>query len=456
MDSFLSGYKNLLVLVGVLLAQVIGLAMQIRRPDPAAPDAAPVRLVRLWAVSLISPPEKLFHGAGRGLRGAWTNYADLRGAREENEQLRAQIARLRLEQAALLEDARQGQRLQQLLAFKEHYVYRTVPAQIIGTSGTDQSRVLYIDKGSDDGLRPDMAVITPDGIVGKVKDVFPHTAQVLEISDQTSGTGVLLEETRLRGVLRGNALGQPQVINMLPDERVKPGERVITSGGDQIFPRGLAVGVVDRVVPDAQNPPYMDILVKPAANLGHLEELLIITQTSDRMPAEDRRDLAQSEAAGVAAEAQQRASDILAERLPGIGDPNATSSGAPGDAANSGSEAVSLTGVVTPPPQPPPPIHTDRYSPDATPPAADLIPGKAFTVNPVPLASDAGRKVGDGAKLKPEAGAQTPGARSAGLPAGSKGASARAAAQSGNGSARGPAKGPASSPANGLANGAAQ
>jgi rod shape-determining protein MreC len=60
---------------------------------------------------------------------------------------------------------------------------------------------------------------------------------------------VLLESTRLRGVLRGNALGQPQIINMLPDERVKPGERVITSGGDQIYPRGLPVGVVDQVVP---------------------------------------------------------------------------------------------------------------------------------------------------------------------------------------------------------------
>ena len=82
------------------------------------------------------------------------------------------MSRLQLEQAALLEDARQGQRLQALLAFKEHYIYSTVPAQVIGTSGTDQSRILYIDKGVKDGLKPDMAVITPDGIVGKLKDVF--------------------------------------------------------------------------------------------------------------------------------------------------------------------------------------------------------------------------------------------------------------------------------------------
>ena len=89
---------------------------------------------------------------------------------------------------------------------------------------------------------------------------------------------MLLESTRLRGVLRGNALGQPQIINMLPDERVKAGEHVITSGGDQIYPRGLPVGVVAQVVEDTSNPPYVDIVIKPAANLGHLEELLVITQ----------------------------------------------------------------------------------------------------------------------------------------------------------------------------------
>src|SRR5271156_2996353 len=271
----------------------------------------------------MSPPEKVVHGSGTGLRGMWSNYLDLRHVRQQNQELKEQLGRLQLEQAGLLEDARQGQRLQALLAFKEHYISSTVPAQVIGTSGTDQSRILYIDKGAKDGLKPDMAVITPDGIVGKLKDVFGGTSQVLVISDQTSGAGVVLEQTRLSGVLRGNALGQPQIINMLPDERVKPGEKVLTSGGDQIYPRGLAVGVVDQVVPDTSNPPYIDIVIKPAANLGHLEELLVITQAADQMPQKEQQDLAQSAVAGALAATQQRASDILAERLPGLTDPNA-------------------------------------------------------------------------------------------------------------------------------------
>jgi rod shape-determining protein MreC len=365
-----SRYKNILFLVAVLVVQIIGLAIQIRRPNPTGGDQPAVRLIRYWAISLMSPPEKVVHGSGTGLRGMWSNYLDLRHVRQQNQELKEQVGRLQLEQAGLLEDARQGQRLQALLAFKEHYISFTVPAQVIGTSGTDQSRILYIDKGAKDGLKPDMAVITADGIVGKLKDVYAHTSQVLVINDQTSGAGVLLETTRLRGVLRGNALGQPQIINMLPDERVKPGERVITSGGDQIFPRGLPVGVVDRVAADTQNPPYVDIILKPAANLGHLEELLVITQASDRMPAKEQQDLAQSAAQG-AAVSQQRASDILAERLPGLSDPTALA-----DPGQGQKPAPPATPAVPPPLHPPPALHADHYSPLATPPAASLTPGQ--------------------------------------------------------------------------------
>jgi rod shape-determining protein MreC len=368
-----SRYKNILFLVAVLVVQIIGLAVQIRRPNPTGGDQPAVRLIRYWAITLMSPPEKVVHGSGTGLRGMWSNYLDLRHVRLQNQELKEQVSRLQLEQAGLLEDARQGQRLQALLAFKEHYISSTVPAQVIGTSGTDQSRILYIDKGSRDGLKPDMAVITPDGIVGKLKDVYAHTSQVLVINDQTSGAGVLLETTRLRGVLRGNALGQPQIINMLPDERVKPGEKVITSGGDQIYPRGLPVGVVDRVVPDTQNPPYVDIVLKPAANLGHLEELLVITQASDQMPAKEKQDIAQSAAEG-AMTTQLRASDILAERLPGLSDPTALADPGPGQKP----AADPAKPVIPPPLHPPPALHADHYSPQATPPAASLTPGQAI------------------------------------------------------------------------------
>src|SRR5580692_1104704 len=254
MESFFVRYRNLLVLLAILLAQIIGLAVQVRRMgdgrgtlDPA--DGPGVRLIRLWANALVSPAERGIHGSKLGVGGLWQNYIDLRHVQQQNQDLQKTIDRLRLEQAQLIEDARQGQRLQALLNFQEKYIYKTVAAQAIGSSGSQQSRVIYIDKGTADGLARDMAVITPDGIVGKVRDVFPHTAQVLVINDQTSGAGVILETTRVRGILRGNAAGQPQIVDILADSRIKPGERVLTAGGDEIFPRGLPVGFVEKVVP---------------------------------------------------------------------------------------------------------------------------------------------------------------------------------------------------------------
>ena len=135
-----------------------------------------MRLIRLWANAIISPPERLIHGTKIGLGSLWSNYIDLIArARSKTRTWRRRSDRLRLEQAALLEDARQGQRLQALLGFQEKYIYTTLAAQAYGSSGSDRSHVFYIDKGSREGLKPDMAVITADGIVGKVRDVFPHT-----------------------------------------------------------------------------------------------------------------------------------------------------------------------------------------------------------------------------------------------------------------------------------------
>lgn len=367
MESFVSRYKNALVLIVVLVAQLLALAVQVKRPAADAPDARSVSLIRYAVVSVITPPERLLHNIGLGIRGIWLGYLDLVHVRQQNNDLKTELERLRLEQASVAEDARQGQRLQQLLGFKEHYIYKTLPAQVIGTSGTEQSRILYIDKGSEDGLAPEMPVVTGDGIVGKLKDVFPHTSQVLEISDPTSGVGAILQTTRIRGVLKGSSFGQVQMINVSPDERIKAGETVLTSGGDQIFPRGLPVGTVERVVTDPDRDPLVDVMIHPAANLSRLEEVLVITDLGDETPKQEVKDLAESEAEGLAA--QKRASDILSERLPNKVDPNAPSDTNPQNLVDEAGNAIR-------PLAPPKPLHPDQFSPNATPAAAEMTPGQ--------------------------------------------------------------------------------
>jgi rod shape-determining protein MreC len=379
MDSFFIRYRNIVVLLAVLLLQIIGLAVQVRRIhssrstlDPQ--DGQGVRLIRLWANALVSPPERLIHSSKLGAGGAWQNYIDLRHVREQNQDLQKTIDRLRLEQASLLEDARQGQRLQALVGFQQKYIYKTLAAQAIGTSGSEQSHVFYIDKGAADGLERDMAVITPDGIVGKVRDVFPHTAQVLAINDQTSGAGVILETERIRGILRGNAVGQPQIVGILADQRIKPGEKVLTAGGDQIFPRGLPVGTVEKVLRDPDRDAFIDVTIQPAAHLDQLDEVLIVTSTQPRFPPQDQRDMAISEELkGPEAEAlkeQQKASQIMAERLPGLTDPNApaqTPAAATAPAQPGQTPAAPGTAPVPAAPKLLPPQHPDRFTPGSAP-----------------------------------------------------------------------------------------
>jgi len=371
MESFLSRYKNALVLIVVLLAQVIGVAIQVRRPLPkehAQPDAGGVRLIRYWAISLVSPPERLVHWLGTSILGVWDNYLDLVHVRQQNKDLESELRRLRIQEGGIAEDARQGQRLQQLLAFKEKYVYHTLPAQIIGTSGVEQSRILSIDKGAKDGVAVDMPVITQDGVVGRIREVFPHTSQVLEITDPTSGAGVILATTRIRGILRGNALGQPQVMSVMPDERIKAGEPVVTSGGDQIFPRGLAVGYVDRVIVDPERDPLVDVVIRPAANLSQLEEVLVITNMGAEVTPRQKLDMIQSEA--VASTEQLRASEVLAERLPSRIDPDA-----PPDSEDNDASPDAQGEDIGRPMRPPAAVHADRFTPNATPAATTLTPG---------------------------------------------------------------------------------
>jgi rod shape-determining protein MreC len=378
MDSFFARYRNLVVLLAILMAQIAGLAVQVRRNstgintlDPSDPRG--VRLIRLWSNAIISPPERLIHGTKIGVGSLWTNYIDLRHVRDENQDLRQTVDRLRLEQAALLEDARQGQRLQALLGFQEKYIYTTVPAQAYGSSGSDRSHVFYIDKGSREGLKPDMAVITADGIVGKVRDVFSHTAQVLAVNDATSGAGVILEATRIRGILRGDAVGRLEVVGILADQRIQPGEKVLTAGGDMIFPRGLPVGVVEKVVPDPDRDSFIDVIVKPAAHLERLDEVLVITSTEPRFSPKEEQDVATSEsekdAVPTAIRDQVKASEIMAEKLPGLIDPNLPPDQQPlKDSSN-----------PNPAPPPPQPLHADEFSPGAA-----TTPGSKTDTEPAP------------------------------------------------------------------------
>ena len=294
-------YRNVTILVAVIFLQVVGLAVQVKR----ATENESTRLIRVWAVGIVTPLERGVVRLETSASNVWHNYFYLRGVRQQNRELQHELEQLQLEQVRLRQDAEQAHRLQALLGFKEQFIDKTLAAQVIATSGSEQSRTVYLDKGSEDGVVQDMAVISEDGIVGKVSQVFRHTSQVLLINDQASGVGTMLEQSRLQAVLKGRPNGEVVLDKIMSDEEVKLGDRVLTSGGDQIFPKGLPVGDVAKVTRGAE---FLQVTVKPASALNHLEEVLIIIKKAEREPAVST------------AGAPLRAADILAQRLPTVPD----------------------------------------------------------------------------------------------------------------------------------------
>jgi rod shape-determining protein MreC len=376
-ENFFSRYRNASILVLVLFAQVLGLAVQVKRTN----ESGGTRLIRLWVVNALTPLEKVLVNTSQGVRNVWRNYLYLRGVRRENRELKAQIERLRVEQVRLSEDAAQARRLQALLRFKEQFIAQTVAAQVIGSSGSDQSHVIYIDKGSSDSIKPDMAVITPDGIVGKVLRVFHASSQVLLINDPSSGVGAILESSRLQGILQGTAAGETILKYVMSDEKVATDERVLTSGGDRIFPKGLPIGAVAQTNPGSDL--FLNIRVKPAANLSRLEEVLVVTKVQESTPP------AQEPSAPL------RAADILAERLPSV--PQKPPAGG----------AATSTAATTAPP------GTAARSPATKPGATAIAPGATGT-QPSKPAAVSSPTTGTAATTKPAAAAPKPSTANAG------------------------------------------
>jgi rod shape-determining protein MreC len=220
-----------------------------------------------------------------GMRGGWRNYVDLRHTRAENQQLRTELARLELRNKALESRAAEGDRLAALLNFREaHADVPLITAEVIGASPDATSHSIYINCGEKDGVRRNMGVITPDGVVGKVVEVYATTAQVLLLTDRESGVGALLATTRTHGVVKGTGDPYARLDYVVNDEKLSPGEEILTSGEDRIFPKDLPIGTVIS----AKNAnPFQTIVVQPAARLDRLEEVLVLQTQKELSPKKD-------------------------------------------------------------------------------------------------------------------------------------------------------------------------
>ena len=262
-----SRHKSLVLLTGVIVLQVLLLAVQIRRDSQG-------RLIRVWTVGAVTPFERAGATGIGGIRGAWNHYFALQNTSRENERLHHENDTLKLQINQLQSKAGEADRLAALLSFRQaHQSVSMVAARVIGTSADTASQTIYLDRGERDNIRRNMGVITPDGVVGKVIESYRDTSQVLLLTDKDSGVGAMLAESRIQSPVGG--VGEPLLAMkyVANDDTVNIGERVVTSGMDRIFPRDLPVGTIAEI---KAGTPFKQLRVKPAASLERLEEVFVL------------------------------------------------------------------------------------------------------------------------------------------------------------------------------------
>jgi rod shape-determining protein MreC len=267
MEALLSRYRNLTVLLIVVVAQLLYLAYQIR-------TSSDERLIRVWAVTAVTPMAGIVEAVRHDTLGFFEDYFILLNVREQNRRLKSDNDRLRLENIYFRNQLQTAEHAQDLRLFQAQTPSKTVAARVIGNSTVAAAKAVFIDRGSTSGLDKGMAVVTPEGVVGKVVSVYPLVSQVLLVTDPTFKVGVESQRGHVHGVLDcGN--GKCSVEEIQNEDKVSPGEWFYTSGEDRIFPKGFPVGTVVSVQPGQGT---KDIKLNLTGDPGGEEEVLVVLQ----------------------------------------------------------------------------------------------------------------------------------------------------------------------------------
>lgn len=215
-----------------------------------------------------------------GVRRIRDRYKSLNNMRLENQSLKGRIVELEVRMEGLLESEAINRRLQKLLDLKTRVPGRSVSAAVIGNSASTWFQSLTINKGEKDGIRKGMAVISFVGIVGQVVVVAPRSAKVLLITDRSSGVDVISQRSRARGIVSGSLDNGPVMQYVKRNEDIREGDRLITSGLDGIFPKGLLVGTVGKVSKES-NGHFQHVEVALAVDPSRIEEVLVASTGGD-------------------------------------------------------------------------------------------------------------------------------------------------------------------------------
>jgi rod shape-determining protein MreC len=257
------------LLAAVVLAAVVLLTGQLRTPDHRAIGWAGEAIL-----SVLTPVQVALDGALESAERWWVALSEIGQLRSENARLRAEVERLHRRVARLEEAQREVVRLRRLLQVRPLPPEVPRAARVVARDAGSWFATLLVDRGARDGVRRHDAVVTADGLVGRVLEVYPTAARVLLLSDPRSAVGVLVQRTRDAAVVEGRAGPVLRLRYLSRDSEVRPGDLLVTSGLGGVFPRGIRVGTVRAILPKTGL--FLEAEVTPAADLDRIEEVLVL------------------------------------------------------------------------------------------------------------------------------------------------------------------------------------
>jgi rod shape-determining protein MreC len=274
--------NNVYLFIAVIVTQVAIISAQV-----STASGAPV--LEAVAFGALSELQRVGSFVVGSVTGVWTGYVDLRGLRWENQALKRELGSARIALQQERARATRTRTLEQLLDLRARVTVETAAADVIAAAATPEFRTVTIGKGARDGLRRDMAVIAPAGVVGRVIVPAAHAAKVQLLIDRNAAAGALIERTRAQGVATGIGENRLRLEYVSGSAELAVGDTVVTSGIDGIYPKGFVIGWIERV--ERSGGAYAAITIRPAVDFSSLEEVLVVLtpQAADLKPVEAPR-----------------------------------------------------------------------------------------------------------------------------------------------------------------------
>jgi rod shape-determining protein MreC len=268
----------------VRVALTVALAIHIALISLQGHRRIDTGFIRVWTLDSLAPLEKLADRSLFGARQAWDRYIVLIGVHEENLRLKRENDDFRMQLTQQREVVAEAERIRVLAGFHPLGIEKPLIARVIARDPA-HTQTITIDKGRVHGLKPDTAVITPAGVVGRVIQSSNFFSIVQLIIDSQSAVGVMLQSTRRQGIVKGNGGPELDLDYIDDDNDLKQGDMFLTSGGDRIYPKGMPVGVITSI--GARRGLLKAVQVRPSADLGRLEEVLCVIERHEKVDVVD-------------------------------------------------------------------------------------------------------------------------------------------------------------------------